>query len=242
MSYRGGGSEIVSQVHFDELPLGEMTPGWLRAFSRLLDKPGMELETDARSVMEVDSQGCLSRIESSIAFKPLREVVSISAVVEGSEMAVSVRSRDLSYKTRISVDAKTLAGDSLSPRTQLPGLHEGQTWTVEVCSPLRNPNRPLEILQARVRRLEQLHWNDRAVEVWLVEYHDNPGYRLSSEKKPRGRLWVRLDGTVLKEEKAMFNSTMTFVRMPPDEAAALTEERDVRPAVPAESRAVGSRQ
>ena len=236
-----GDTRIVSRVHFDELPLGEMTPGWLRAFSRLLEKPSAKLETDARSVLTTDTQGRLARIESSIDFQPLREVISVTGVVEGSEMTVTVRSRDFSYKTDIAIDPKTLEGDSLSPRTQLPGLHEGQTWTVEVCSPLRYPNRPLEILQAKVERLEQLHWNGRAVRVWLVEYHDNPGYRLSSAKKPRGRLWVQLDGTVLKQEKAMFNSTMTFIRMLPDEAAALAEEQDVGPAVPAESRGVVGR-
>jgi hypothetical protein len=219
-----GSTQIRSRVHFDDLPVGDMTPGWLRGLCRLLDESRAKMETDTRSVLSIDPEGRLRRIRSTIEFKPIGEAVTMEGLVEESDIRLSVRSRELTYQTSIAIDPNTLMGDSLSPQTQLPGLREGQTWTVEVCSPLRYPNRPLEILQAKVQGTENLQWNDRDVATWLVEYHGNSGIDLGREKKPRGRLWVGLDGTVLKQELALFDSTMTFVRMTPDDAAALARQ------------------
>jgi len=54
-----------------------------------------------------------------------------------------------------------------------------------------------------------------------VVYRSDPGHGLGSDEHPRGRLWVRRDGTVLKQQVMIFNSTMTFVRLPDDQAAVL---------------------
>ena len=219
-------TQIRSRVHFDDLPVGDMTPGWLRGLFRLLDESRAKMETDTRSVLSVDPEGRLRRIRSTVEFKPIGEAISMEGTVEQSDLRLSVRSRELSYQTSIPIDPNTLLGDSLSPQTQLPGLREGQTWNVEVCSPLHYPNRPLEILQAKVQGVENLRWNERDVPTWLVEYHGNSGFELGRDRKPRGRLWVDLDGTVLKQEMALFDSTMTFVRMTPDDAAALAQEQE----------------
>ena len=113
---------------------------------------------------------------------------------------------------------------SLSPQTQLPGLREGQTWTVEVCNLLSYPNKPVEILHAGVVGLERLFWQGKMVHAWLVEYHNNPGSELSPTVEPRGRLWVQLDGTVLMQEVSILNSRMKFVRMDQKQAEVVAEK------------------
>jgi hypothetical protein len=220
-----GSTQIRSRVHFDDLPVGEMTPGWLRGLMRLVDNRRTKMETDTRSVLSIGPEGRLRRFRSTVEFKPIGEAVSMEGRVEGADLKVSVRSRELTYETSLAIDPNTLLGDSLSPQTQMPGLREGQTWTVEVCSPLHYPNRPLEILQAKVQGIVNLRSNDRDVPTWLVEYHASSGFELRREKKPRGRLWVDLNGTVLRQEIALFDSTMTFVRMTPDVAATLAREQ-----------------
>jgi hypothetical protein len=107
-----------------------------------------------------------------------------------------------------------LVGDALSPQTRLPKLRVGQTWTVPVYSPFRPPRCPLEILQATVERNEGITWNGRKVEAWLVVYSSDPGAGLDSAKTSRGKLWVRHDGTVLKQELMILSSRLSFVRLP----------------------------
>lgn len=212
-------TEIRGRVHFDELPLGDLTPPWLRAFVRLLDEPRPRMETDVESTLTINPEGVLERIDSSITFVPLQETIAVTGRIEGPELSIRVRSRDLSYQTTVPINPETLLGDTLSPQTQLPGLREGQTWNVEACSPLRYPNRPLEVFRAEVKPPEQISWNGDVVLVWLVEYRTHSGFRMGVEERPRGRLWVRMDGTVLKQEMTLFDSTMTFVRMSDEEAA-----------------------
>ncbi len=59
----------------------------------------------------------------------------------------------------------------------------------------------------------------------LVVYRSDRGYGLGRDERPRGRLWVRGDGTVLKQQVMIFNSTMTFVRMSDEQAAALWKRK-----------------
>ena len=118
-------------------------------------------------------------------------------------------------------------GDSLSPQTHLPGLRVGQTWTVPAYSPFRPPNNPLEILQATVERLEPMSYNGRVEDVWVVVYRSDPGAGLAHNGVPRQRLWVRRNGTVLRQQIRLFDATIAFTRLPRDQAIAL-ERRVVK--------------
>jgi len=220
-SLPGESAEIRSRVHFERLPVGRLAPGWLRAILATLPAAPARIQADAQSRILMDAQGQLTRLESSVWFEPLREEVSMRGKVEGAHLVVAVRSGGLTYRTKVAIDPEALHGEALSPQTQLPGLHEGQTWTIDVCSPLGYPNSAVETLQARVVGQVRLHWHGRMQHVWLVEYHGNPGSRLSSAGEPRGRLWVRHDGAVLIQEVTLFSSKMKFIRMGDAEAAAL---------------------
>lgn len=220
-SSRSASTDILSRVHFDDLPLGRFTPGWLRALVGSLASLPSHIEADARSKLVLDANGRLKEIESSVWFDSLREEVSLMGRVEDSQMALVIRSGDLTYRTTTSINTKAIQSEVLTPQTQLPGLHEGQTWTVEVCSPLGYPNSAVDVVEARVVGYECIVWQGAMVNAWLVEYHNPPTSRLSKNREPRGRLWVRADGTVLIQEISLFNSRMKFVRLHNDEAHAL---------------------
>ncbi|OHB70676.1 MAG: hypothetical protein A2V70_06150, partial [Planctomycetes bacterium RBG_13_63_9] len=163
-------TEIRSLVHFDELPLAEMTPGWLRTLLRWTKQPNIKLQMDARSTLAIDPLGRLSRFESAVRLDPVDDVVKLYGIVDGSQLRLEVCSGDFSYHALVHLPSDSLPEDALSPQTQLPGLRAGQTWTVPVYSPLRPPNEPLEILQAKVEGIESLVWDGRSVETWLVVY------------------------------------------------------------------------
>jgi hypothetical protein len=196
-----GMTEIRSRVHFDEFPLQEMTPGWIRSLLRLVEQPVVKLEMDAHSTLTIDPLGRLSRFESTVRLDPLDDAIKFRGTVDGTQLRLHVHSGGFSYNTEVYLPTDSLLDDGLSPQTQLPGLRTGQTWTVPAYSPLRPLNNPLEILQAKVEGIEPITWDGRTVETWLVVYRSDSGFRLSGNQTPRGRLWVRRDGTVLKQRK-----------------------------------------
>ncbi len=213
--------EIGSHVHFDEVPLEELTPGWLRSLLRWVDKPSLQQAMDAKSVLFLDPLGRLTRFESTIGIGAAEDLLSLKGEVVGSQVMLSVRSGEFLYRSEVRLPARALTGDALQPQTRLPGLRQGQAWTVPVYSPLRPPNSPMEILHAEVEGHDLLLWEDRTERVWLVVYRDDPGAALGGRKETRGRLWVRRDGTVLKQEVSLFGSEITFSRVPQNEVAAL---------------------
>jgi hypothetical protein len=220
-------TEVRSWVHFDRIPLEDLTPDWLRALVPLPVEPIGNLEMDARNTMLVDPLGRLASFQSEVRVSPLKTLVKMSGEIVGNKLKYTIHTGDLPYEDEVRIPQDALLSDVLSPQTQLPGIRPGQTWTVPVYSPLRPPGNPLEILQATVQDTEPIRWNGRTAETLVVVYASDSGSRLGRRQRPRGKLWVRPDGTVLKQQVMIFNSTMTFVRLRDDQAAAL--ERRVSP-------------
>lgn len=217
-----GSTRVESHVHFDDLPIDEMAPGWLRAIFNAVRRAGDDdaghasrnIETDAVSSLLIDASNRLSEIESSVSFQPSGQTISMHGVAKGDKLKITIRSFDVDMNTQLPLDSDALLRDALSPTTRLPNLYEGQTWTVSVLTPLKYPNSPHEILLAKVEGLRRISHAGSATAAWLVTYSENPGTKLSTDTKPRAKLWVRRDGVVLRQEMSILNSTMTFVRKP----------------------------
>ncbi len=216
-----GATEVNSRVHFDAIPVRDVAPEWLHPLLGLLDRKNQTLEMDAQSTLWIDALHRLSRFESAVRFAPLQDPVKLRGEVAGSRLRLVLFADDSSHATEIHFPPRALLGGAFSPQTQLPGLRSGQTWTVPSYNPLR-PDMPVEILQAVVEGTEPAEWGGRMEDVWLVVYRSDPG-RALGPARPRGRLWVRRDGTVLKQEVLIFDSKLTFVRLPDDRAAALND-------------------
>lgn len=218
-----GLTEIRSRVHFDEFPLRDAVPGLLATVLGLAPGQVHSPELDADSTLIIDALGRLSRFESSLRIDPLRDPIKLQGAVEGAQLKLAVRVGDSFHTVTEHFPQDALLGGAFSPHTQLPGLRAGQTWTVPACSPL-TPNRPLEILQAKVEGTEPVIWGGRPEQTWLVVYRTDPGRSLGGEETPRGRLWVRRDGTVLKQEVRILECMLSFVRLPDREATALANQ------------------
>ena len=92
---------------------------------------------------------------------------------------------------------------------------------MESYSPLRPPNSPKEILYASVESQLPFTWNRRTEKTFLVVYRTDAAEAFGGAGGARGKLWVRPDGTVLKQQMMIFRSTLTFLRMDDGEAAPL---------------------
>lgn len=213
-----GTTQINSLVQFDRISLAQLAPGWL---GTLVDSTG-EFGLQAESTLIFDPLGRLSTFNSQVRIMPLHEVIFLQGVMQGNILKLEVRFGTVTYEKETYLRSDGLLADALSPQTQLPGLRIGQRWTVPVYSPLRASEQPLEILQATVEDLVPVVWQNRSEETWLVVYRGDPGTS-SVSQSARGRLWVRRDGTVIRQEVQFLNALIQFERLPDDEAAALAE-------------------
>jgi hypothetical protein len=219
-----GMTEIRSKVRFDRLPLKEALGA---KFLDLLsngggsdDGAGLRIDT----VMTIDTLDRLAGFRTTVRFDHLDSLIKLIGSVEDNQLTLDLRT-DL-FETpgatpgaplpTLSLPNGALTGEKLSPRTQLPGLRLGQNWTVPTYSPLPWENR-MEFLQAKVVRNEPVLWNGGVEHVWVVEYRKDFGS--VEDEPPLGQLWVHPDGAVLKQQVALLDTQVTFLRMSRQQAA-----------------------
>jgi hypothetical protein len=190
----------------------------------LLEQPINQMRLDAQSELIIDALGRLVQFDSAMRLEPFREVLSVHGVVEGDKLQLQLRSGGTSFTREMKLPSQALLSDALSPQTQLPGLRLGQAWTVPVYSPLWLAKAPMEIIYAKVEGKESILWDDAVQETWLVVYRDEPESGAMAGRAPRGKGWVRRDGTVLKQEMLFVDVAVTFVRLPDEETEQLVKK------------------
>lgn len=218
--------EVHSRVHFVRWPLEEMVPVWMRAVLRDAVSSFGGLEMDAYNRLEIDPLNRLVGFCSTIHLKKVPQAIVIEGTVEGTRLKLRIDAGGVSYTPSdhfLPQDA--LLADELSPQSMLVGLHVGQTWTVPVYNPLQ-PDSPMEVLEATVRGRETMEWNGSMVDVLVVIYAGDSGSALGAARTPHGKLWVRPDGAILRQETWLFGSRLAFVRKTPEESARLAADLD----------------
>ncbi len=216
-----GVTEIRTYVHFDSLPLEAMAPPWLRTLLKYSGGPIPPVEVDVETTLSIDWTNRLERFESLLRLGSLQDAIIISGTIEGTDLHLVVSFGGERHEKTVYLPPNALVGDALAPQTQLPGLRLGQSWTVPVYSPLRPLSNPLEILQASVERKVSITWDGDTEQTLLVVYRRESGLTPGRNQPPRGRLWVRPGGTILKQEAMLLDRTMTFVRVSDEEAVEL---------------------
>ncbi|MCR4411803.1 MAG: hypothetical protein NUV77_05175 [Thermoguttaceae bacterium] len=224
-----GMTEVKSLVHFNELRLAEMVPQLVQKLLGL-DQNTPDFQMEARSTLVFDSFGHLSRFESVVGFPPAAETlaVKVRGQIDGAELRLAIHCPDFPPIEKTLKIGNAMLSDAMSPQSHLPGLREGQEWTVEVYSPLSQSSNPTEILHARVETRTPILWNDRQIDAWLVVFRGDPGSRFGSEGDMRGKMWVSREGVVLKQQVTILRSSMTFVRLSDRKAESLVEKYHIR--------------
>ena len=217
-------TEMHNRLRFEHVPLGEIIPPLLE---NLLDPAEVfpeELSMKVDSHLSFDRKGRMTDFRSSLRFEGDVEAINVHGTVDEGYLILSVGYGNAKvYETDMLLPRDVVLGDGLSPQPHLSGLRDGQIWTTEVFSPLQPPNDPVEIMQATVEGTEPMVWNGETAETWLVVYRTDPGTGPDGKGDPRGWIWVRPDGTVLKQQVMLFASRLSFLRMADGEAAALAE-------------------
>lgn len=216
-----GLTTIHGCAHFDGFPIEAVTPGWLQPLSRLIGTPVRGLQMDAGSELQLDGFGRLLQFDSTVRLEPCGEMITMQGTVEGGQLQLMARSGDLTFSYDVPLPPKSLMSDAFSPQSRLPGLHVGQTWSVPVFNPLWPSKSPIEIISATVEDTQPIFWNGLHEDAWVVVYRQDSGSGVDGGRTPKGKLWVRRDGAVLRQEAAFGKSTLEFVRMSDKESTRL---------------------
>ncbi|MEN6451238.1 MAG: hypothetical protein ABFC96_12165 [Thermoguttaceae bacterium] len=222
----GNLTEIHGRVHFDRLPLDKMMPDWIQAFVTLAGRPSELLQIgslDAFSTLTVDALGNLLRLDSSVQAQPFGDAFAVRGVVDAGKMQLAISGGGRAFPYEIPMPPKALLMDLLSPQSELPGLKDGQEWTVPVYNPLSIAvtKTPVEIIFVTVEGTEQKIWGGTPVDTWRVVYRSEPKGQASGDSAIRGISWVRFNGTVIQQQVRMSGCTIDFVRLTRTEAAKL---------------------
>ncbi|MBI3839541.1 MAG: hypothetical protein HY288_16600 [Planctomycetia bacterium] len=208
-----GITNLYSRVYLGEFPLDEIAPGWLAAvFKPVLQEFG-PLDIDKKSRVVIDPLGRLVSFESRVRVADIPDAIKVEGQIEGTCLKLSVQSGEIPYKLERYLPQGSLVVDELSPQGRMPGLRVGQTWTVPLFSPFRPPSSPMEILQASVEQEERITWDGERVNCRVIVYRNDSGSGLAGNDN-RGRVWVRDDGVVLRQEVSIFKSHLHFIRLP----------------------------
>lgn len=217
-----GVNELYSRVYLGELPLEELAPAWLSTVLKPALAELHALDLDKRTRLVIDPLGRLSDLESRVRLANINDVVRVVGHVDGSMLKLSVQSGEISAPFNRTLSPNSLVGDEFSPQARMPGLRVGQVWTVPLYSPFRSPHAPLDILQAKVEREVMFTFGNEKFLTHEVVYRGDSGAGVAGDA-PRGRMWVRRDGTVLRQEVSVFKSPLRFDLLPFDQTVTIAE-------------------
>ena len=210
---------VWSNLQLNSLPLGDLLPPWTHA---LLKVNGATLlttiELDVWGRMQIDSHGALREFDSVVKIPGAQQDVHLHGRIDAeNQVTVLLQSGDLQYETKRYLPNELSIRDELSPQANMPGLSQGQRWTVPIYSPLRPSKKPIELVYAHVSGHEVLRFGNQLITTDVVNYRTTP----SGHRQPRSRIWVGPRGQVLQHESIILGKSLLFLRSPESVALSL---------------------
>jgi hypothetical protein len=77
-----------------------------------------------------------------------------------------------------------------------------------------------------------MEWNGQLFRAKVVAYRSDAGSGLSSARKPVSLVWVKNDGTVIRQDMSLASVRVQFIRQPsesPSTSFGLEQEERARP-------------
>ena len=210
---------VWSNLQLNSLPLGDLLPLWAHA---LLKVNGATLlttiELDVWGRMQIDSHGALREFDSVVKIPRVQQDVHLHGRIDAeNQVTVLLQSGDLQYETKRYLPNELSIRDELSPQANMPGLSQGQRWTVPIYSPLRPSKKPIELVYAHVSGHEVLRFGNQLITTDVVNYRTTP----NGHRQPRSRIWVGPRGQVLQHESIILGKKLLFLRSPESVALSL---------------------
>lgn len=230
-----GDREVNSVVRFDQLPIGQMAGELFGPLGRWLQpEQHVRAQVPMRVVtrMVFDPKAQLRRFDSTVDWGEVSDLLRLSGAVRDDKLEVVATvaagwdggppagSRHELYRGQLELAPGVLVADRLAPAGRLRSLRVGETWTFRAYRPVPI-GRSLQTVRATVIGEEVMVWNGVPCEVLVVVFHDAGAIQPRAAREPMGRLWVRADGSVLKEQHRLAGVLLEFVRLPGPPKATL---------------------
>jgi hypothetical protein len=211
---KNGFTTIVSHVHFDFVPLDDMLPMILSGFwNSMVQTDQKDFSMDAESELKIDTHGQLYKLSLIISTPSIPTPIRISGNVSEKKLRLRIRMGDYQESVQYDYAGDAILGNDLMPQTRMPNLYLGQEWTVPVYSPFRTKSgTSVEMFQAKVESRDSISWSGSETPTWQVVLRRESGALFGNSRAARTKLWVDMNGEVLKQECFMFGSRLAFVR------------------------------
>ena len=230
--HEDGTGVISNHVLFEKLAVGDLMRQFLGGVGVLL-QPALQIDSNLRIDVELTSKttfdhfGELDRFDASVSIDGVEDLLLLRGVADQGKVKVHTRVGDPTmpvqqrevFKQTFDLPADRMVSDSLSPNSRLTRLKVGQKWNLHSYNPL-SPTSPMQVIQARVESRELIPWDGEVVQANLVAYRPDAGTGLSTSRKPVGRMWVKRDGMVLKQEVVLGQGKVVFQRVPQSEVSS----------------------
>ena len=216
-----GITELHSRVYLRNLPLEEFAPGWLGTVLKPVLRDLGPLNIDKTSRMTVDPLGRLVGFESRVRIADIPDAIKVHGQVEGSSLKLSIQSGEIPYKLERYLAAqrpdvrRAVAADDAARPARRPDLDGA---AVQPVSSAEQPDRDFAG-QGRARRSDHLGRPAGPLPRSIV-YRSDPSSGLVSDEA-RGRMWVRDDGVVLRQEVTILRSRLQFLRLADERARSI---------------------
>ena len=210
---------VWSNLQLHSLPLSDLLPPWALALLKV-NRTTLHttIELDVWGRMKIDSHGDLREFDSVVKIPGVQQDVHLYGTIDSeNQVMVSLQSGDLQYDTKRYLPNGLSVRDELSPQANMPGISQGQRWTVPIYSPLRPSNKPIELVYAHVAGHEVLRFDNQLITADIVNYRTTT----DKHRQPRSRIWVGPRGRVLQHESIILGKKLLFVRSPEDVALSL---------------------
>ena len=210
---------VWSNLQLNSLPLSDLVPPWAQVLlkvNRATLRTTIELDVWGR--MKIDSRGDLREFDSVVKIPGIQHDVHLHGDIDAeNQVTVSLQSGDLQYETKRYIPNELSIRDELSPQANMPGISQGQRWTVPIYSPLRPSKQPIELVYAHVAGKETLRFDNQSITTDIVNYRTTP----DDHRQPRSRIWVDPHGQVLQHESIILGERLLFLRSPESIALSL---------------------
>jgi len=220
-------SSVNSHVHFDRLPISAMLRDGLGPLKFLFGSAAstgrdLDISMDVTSTLKTDVDGRLDRFDSTIDLSDVGSLCHLTGILEGDQLNVVVTAGEALYLSGLGSSQELYRGsldfpeteslaDGFAPQSRLAKLYVGQQWTFPSVRPFP-PNSPLQIVEARVEEEKVVVWEHDLVTVLVVTFREAAGAGLTRSRTSFGEMWVRRDGTVLRQSLTIAGLTVDFQR------------------------------
>lgn len=223
----GEPAEFRSLVQLRNLAVKEVAHEFLGSMAFLADtllgSAAARIDLAIATRLRLDWESELEGFEASVRSGDALDLLFVRGQrTEDDRLRLTLVTGDSSLEVpqEFNLPPKARYAEAFSPRTRMQGLSVGQQWTTPVVNPLGAASNSVRLVESLVESRETITWQDAPVETFVVVYRYDSGSGAVA-RDPVGKVWVRDDGLVIRQELPIGTARVRFERTSDERAREL---------------------